>query len=379
MPARFAALVLAAWAVASPAAAATLRVERDGSGEFMVIQEAVDAAAVGDTILVGPGHYSESTFVNGFHQNVWVTVDSLTIRGVEREQVIIGPEAGPVGWDTIGIGALEPKMVTIENLTIANAYHGTCIAGERQIVRGCRIRDGFAGVVSYALLETLVEDCVFDNNTDAAVQSSDIFNSTGVVVRDSYFWNNSGAIDLQTDGSLVQNCVIKSGLVGIQFSFGATGSVVGCDIQNVRNDGIVIIGGLVQLTANKIISAESGVALTVSGGRAEGLGNVFKAGGVHEAIVFFNQGTASLHEGHILQSNDALCVWTKSGSGNGHTIDLTNNYWGTADASAIAECIRDSQDFESLTGTVLFEPFHTQPVATEKQSMGSLKALFRRP
>jgi len=33
------------------------RVEKDGSGDFAVIQNAVDAAAPGDTVVVGPGRY----------------------------------------------------------------------------------------------------------------------------------------------------------------------------------------------------------------------------------------------------------------------------------------------------------------------------------
>ena len=41
--------------LALPVAARTWRVEKDGSGDFTVIQDAVDAAAAGDTIRIGPG------------------------------------------------------------------------------------------------------------------------------------------------------------------------------------------------------------------------------------------------------------------------------------------------------------------------------------
>jgi hypothetical protein len=41
--------------VCGPAVAATITVERDGSGDFMVLQEALNAAADGDTIRLGPG------------------------------------------------------------------------------------------------------------------------------------------------------------------------------------------------------------------------------------------------------------------------------------------------------------------------------------
>src|SRR6056297_2632943 len=47
--------------LASLAPAATWTVERDGTGDFTVIQEAVDVAADGDTIRIGPGRYDEKT------------------------------------------------------------------------------------------------------------------------------------------------------------------------------------------------------------------------------------------------------------------------------------------------------------------------------
>jgi len=45
--------------VCGPAVAATINVERDGSGDFIVLQEALNAAADGDTIRLGPGDFPE--------------------------------------------------------------------------------------------------------------------------------------------------------------------------------------------------------------------------------------------------------------------------------------------------------------------------------
>ncbi len=46
-------------AIASGSQARTWRVERDGSGDFVVIQDAVDAASPGDVIQLGPGRFDE--------------------------------------------------------------------------------------------------------------------------------------------------------------------------------------------------------------------------------------------------------------------------------------------------------------------------------
>lgn len=44
---------------AGAADAATWRVEKDGSGDFMIIQQAVEAAADGDTIRIGAGRFDD--------------------------------------------------------------------------------------------------------------------------------------------------------------------------------------------------------------------------------------------------------------------------------------------------------------------------------
>ena len=63
------ALLAAALVIPPAAGAATWRVERDGSGDYTTIQPAVDAAASGDTILIGPGQYTEYQHV---HPLGWV-------------------------------------------------------------------------------------------------------------------------------------------------------------------------------------------------------------------------------------------------------------------------------------------------------------------
>ncbi|MFT5241344.1 MAG: hypothetical protein ACI9X0_002324 [Kiritimatiellia bacterium] len=44
----------------------SLRVEQDGSCNYLALQPAVDAAASGDTICIGPGWYQELNWVDHF-------------------------------------------------------------------------------------------------------------------------------------------------------------------------------------------------------------------------------------------------------------------------------------------------------------------------
>ena len=77
--------------------AATITVEKDGSGDFTQVQPALDAAASGDTVLIGPGEFTEliPSYIPGYAWDVdvcaYVRVPNLTIIGAGAGQTILGP------------------------------------------------------------------------------------------------------------------------------------------------------------------------------------------------------------------------------------------------------------------------------------------------
>ena len=75
------------------AQARTWRVERDGSGDFVVIQDAVDAATSGDVIQLGPGRFDEWRPLSGNPNSaVYVLVEKdLSFVGAGIGETIIGP------------------------------------------------------------------------------------------------------------------------------------------------------------------------------------------------------------------------------------------------------------------------------------------------
>ncbi|MDD3132953.1 MAG: hypothetical protein PHN94_14105, partial [Bacteroidales bacterium] len=51
--------------LSSSLSAAVLTVKQDGTGDYTTIQQAIDAVAFNDTVLVWPGTYFENLYING--------------------------------------------------------------------------------------------------------------------------------------------------------------------------------------------------------------------------------------------------------------------------------------------------------------------------
>jgi hypothetical protein len=134
------------------AGARTWNVRKDGTGDYVVIQDAVDHAAAGDTIKIGPGRFEEKRPFSSFPvaaAEKWtfdvcaaVTVSDLTIIGSGVDQTIIGPPA------RLWIDPAEPKIIcttplvgrlVVEDLAMENVFNGIYrTEGGTLEVRRCR-------------------------------------------------------------------------------------------------------------------------------------------------------------------------------------------------------------------------------------------------
>ncbi len=83
--------------LATAGRAATLVVERDGTGDFVEIQPALDAVASGDTLRIGPGEFTTMipSYIPGYAWDVdvcaYVHVPTLTIIGAGQGQTVLFP------------------------------------------------------------------------------------------------------------------------------------------------------------------------------------------------------------------------------------------------------------------------------------------------
>jgi len=134
--------------VTTMATAQTITVKQDGTGMFTAIQEAIDAAASGDTILVWPGTYYENLYIEGKN----LTLGSLNLTTGDpayiAQTIIDGNNSGSciVLWRNI--------TALIQGFTI---QHGS------GLVSGLGTTAG-GGINIYYRCFAAIKNCVIQNN-----------------------------------------------------------------------------------------------------------------------------------------------------------------------------------------------------------------------
>jgi len=162
------------------------------------IQEAIDAAGPGDTIVVPPGRY---------HESVRIAKSGITVRG-SRGSILdasgfavgIRAAAGPGGP-----GCPPPTLrdITIDGLRIENAgFTGVLLRG----VDGFTVKDGaYATNEEYAIFPIcsrngLIEGNHVDGSDDAAIY---VGNSHQVVIKHNHARNSTVGIEIENSTHLV--------------------------------------------------------------------------------------------------------------------------------------------------------------------------------
>jgi len=376
--------LLASWQ--GPCEAASWRVEKDGSGDFTVIQDAVEAAASGDTVLVGPGQfddYREYTFPGGDY-SVYVNIykPELTIIGAGKEETIIGPYLENT-WHlfdhTIGIkfrGAIELKL---EHLAISYVPRGIEVPLGRLEFSYCKILGTGEGMISIAPI--VVNYCEFIGTRRTAIMTNG--DSDEVIIKNSSFNNCFATFNLTfADFALVENCKILDCTNGGVISR-CNGMVRNCQFQNLENSGLGFFGtGKLQVLDNIFENARRSLSVAHGGDNLICENNVFR--GAEFFAIGINGDTPSIHNNDIIKGNGFAVLLDSFDDSDPVFVDMSNNYWGTDNPDSIAAWISDGNDeyTHPMAGFVDFEPFRTEsvfsePVPAEKKTLGGFRAMFR--
>jgi Right handed beta helix region len=379
------------------ASAKTWFVERDGTGDFIVIQDAVDAAASGDTLKIGLGRFDEKHLVTtpGWSEyvRVQVTKQELTIIG-SGPGTIIGqsepylPEQG--GHRGIYSGGMwGNQILRVEDLHLENMFDGIYTSHEDKVWNLLEVRDCSFEGNQYALAliggggTVSVNNCDFNNSTTEGIFISgwdlNELEILGCVFRRSMHIYSTRGISLnRIQNALIEDCEIYEGSSGISVNFGGPALIKGCLFDDQRNAALYA-------TSNCDVSIE-GCTFRNQGAVLETdswYNQIEMIDSVIEDVEYYSfyissTGSFSVHncdlakgdQGVILVNEFSNCLMTKN-------LDMTNNYWGTDNPDSIQAWIHDRNDTDRACFWIDYEPFLPETTPTEPQSLGGFKAMFR--
>ncbi len=399
------AVIAAVSAVISAAGpeAATLTVRRYGVGQFDRIQPAIDAAAPGDTIDIGPGEYAEYTplRIDGSFQvtNVYVsiTVDNLTIIGAGSDRTSIGPaDDSPVygPHKPVVIWARDLDRIHVRSLTIRHGQTGIHGSEIETAVRDCKFVGNAVGVrVQSGRVE--IDDCVFEGFDWASSAARPVpYQMEGLETDDFVLPFALGVTHLAACESsrvsecrfiraglslsgvedyLVQDCQFEDVRYALSIHDDCEGLISRCAIACASNNAVYIEASPCVMNSVEIVGGQGGINLTNGRLIADGL---TIRDTTHRAIALWSNSEISVHNSNFLPRSGFAVELAAGLTPPSRTHDMTGNYWGVDDSAAIAELIWDRHDSSLIDDEIDYEPF--QPtVATERKSLGAVKAGFR--
>ncbi|MEZ5218470.1 MAG: right-handed parallel beta-helix repeat-containing protein [Ilumatobacteraceae bacterium] len=187
---------------ATPAGSGAIRVPEDQP----TIQAAVDAAAEGDLILIAPGTY---------HEAVNVTTNNLTIRGLDRNEVVLD---GQFEMET-GSRDRGASGVAVENMTAMNysknGFFWTGVDGYRGSYLTA-YRTGDYGIYVFDSINGLLEHSYGGGSPDAGIYIGECYPCNAVVDDVTSEHNGLGYSGTNSGGNLViVNSVFRNNRAGM--------------------------------------------------------------------------------------------------------------------------------------------------------------------
>ncbi len=384
----------------SSAPAATWMVERDGTGDFTVIQEAVDVAADGDTIRIGPGRFDEMRLVTSIG---WT--DSVCVLVTQEELTIIG--SGPE--TVIGTAREWDLEQGRRKGIVASDYWGN----ERVLVEGIRVenmRDGIYTAYEDGPGSVKIRDCEFAGNLISLWMYEDGAGGDLSVSRCRFESVARDGLHLLAESQArvnVSDCALECpwylnqwpqlgmsltniGLAEIErcrFSYMAGAWVLdrgtravfrSCEFENQRigvgdvsiSSEVTIIDCTYRDVEVAVVSGEQSNRITMRNCDIQSVEDT--------SFNISSSGYTSI-TGCNLAAGERGTVWIgeHADCGEIRTLDFTDNWWGTADRDSIASLIRDHLDDEDRCYIVDFEPFREEVAPTQVINLGDVKSLFR--
>lgn len=380
------ALIVWLFACTSVVHAATITVMQDGTGDFELIQSALDVAASGDTILIGPGEYLDSlpSEIPGYAWDVdvfaFIRVAELTIIGAGALETIIGPS------EYAGINAtyspqcvvwLDGSVLSISGVSLRGCYAGIHATNAPIEIENCQFIDNRLGII-WATQGSggTISNSHFESSIPGSNGLSLLGSGSNIVVKDCLF--DGAMVSIKNlDSIAIRNCEIRNTVVGLQVDSGTHCFVEGCRFYNCMNVGVGVLGpGSICDVEDSEVSG-GGSAVYVGSSCQFNATQTHFHGGYWSVIEFANGDPSIISNCHIFP-DDGPAIRSFRHPSYGEVVhDLRNNFWGITDGDEIRSLILDGTNNPDNASIVLFEPFIGGPVPTQRTTLDGLKAYFR--
>lgn len=384
------------------AGATTYLITPDGTGAFATIQEALDVAVDGDSVLLGDGVFELDAPLEG--RGPAIVLRSLT--GDPRRCSLVSLHYGP----TIHLYRGETNDMIVEGVTLSGAEN----------------REGYGGAMLCYGASPTIRDCVLEGNRAIAGAGICCWQSTATI-EDCLFEDNIAGMDyypgwgggiLVTYGAVrILSCTFISNGAGgtgggIDTHDGNT-TIIDCRILGSTFEGVYCIGGAVEVR-NCVITGNSSsgvwchegtgmiVGSTIAGNRGDGEGGGIRVSGgaavsVEKSIVWGNCARGefdNVYVDGVSQTEFACCIVDSSGvGGEGSITGLSDEAFADPEFCAPAPCggaPTDQGDYSIALGSPCapelspcgelvgaLSPSCAPPLA-QPMTWGAIKAMFGR-
>ena len=384
--------VLAALGVAD-SCAAVFYVHPDGVGDFETIQEGIDAATYGDTVLVAPGTYVERLYIGASSDGISLVSESGPEVTVIDGENVLGEQL--IVFEDVGAQTLLQGFSVVRGRTSYPSW-GAGILCENaspqimgNIVEG-NIQSHFGGGIAVHSGSPEITGNYFEGNRAPDGGAINIWDGSAHIEDNTFFGNEGWGFGGTNGGGGVQVMGGSPSIIGNRFE--ENNASIGGAIE-IQGGADVVISDNV-FNANYATGA-GGAVEAWYGRRVEITRNVFSfnythMGYGHGAAMYIRSGdgvdafsitdnvfhdnldaTATVTIGAdaqpLIRSNFFSNATTYEIEAWNHdtpdTIDAAGNWWGTSDASEVAAKVWDCSDDPGLP-CIMVEPWCEDPTCS---------------